>query len=941
MDFGPLDGNAANTAQGDVDSPGQVKLRFLTSNSGADSGRNFYFGGRAFDIPLCASPSPPPSPPPPSPPPPSPPPPLAARRARPLAVLHLRRHGRGDARRRGPARRRALSFALLPRLSDVDDHITPGSQLFHTSRCATRALASRPGGVAMRRALAAGHEASGGEWPSTTFRFLTAVRRRPTAWQRTRPSRHAPEDARSTMRRSGSARSAAQERLTDGTRQTWPLGARAKPGRALFTEAEDNSDAAGPQPPPSPPVLQALAAATLSNPAAAGPQALASPDPVPSKGSRGTNSTRRLHKDFAEAYTDWENEPEPKSSPASYHYSWPGDDRSGTVVCLTMPFSPSPPPPSPPTRVAAHLALAAAALAAALVAALAAAASRPFRRPCPPAGPRPAAAALAASHRRPPAAKQAAQPAPPVPPPPSPPPPVPLPPALAAAALPAPAPWARALAAAAHAAAAAAAALAAARAERAAAAAALARALAAAALAARAEPAAAQPLAAAVAPGVRVQGAPSRRRRVAHRRPRRAVLLVLGDRRLPGAQHALQDRGAHHGRAGRLGLQPARLRRRDGRRGREGRGEGRGRRRRPRAALAVDGRPRRRRRPARAALARHRHRVGVGRAAHRAARHHREDVVRAGGPAVHRAVGQSDPKSVRTERPAPVLARGRQPRRGGGRPQRRRPQRPGLPDGKGHVHLAHLRRLQHHQPVPPARAAQQRGRRHHRRGHARLQQGRRAGPRPAHARRDQAQPHLLRRLARPGDEEPWRKGARDGRHRERRPRGARGRPALRAARARRRHLRRQRRRRRARPSARRRAGHVQVQGHQGGGVRHRRRRRRRLLRGGHRPGRRRRRQPGGRALPDGLEDAHQDPGLEHAHHRRGGRAAQQQPQRARDAHLRQDRHRRRGRGQQVLADPDADQRPPDRRRRHAGPARALRAHDHLLPSSSTPPTSAR
>ena len=156
MDFGPLDGNAANTAQGDVDSPGQVKLRFLTSNSGADSGRNFYFGGRAFDIPLCTSPSPPPSPPPPSPPPPSspPPPPPAApgywqcytygdTAAATTAVEALRADGK-------------LAFCLDS--SDVDDHITPDSQLFSHEPGARRALERVPE-ASLRRALEA-HEAA-------------------------------------------------------------------------------------------------------------------------------------------------------------------------------------------------------------------------------------------------------------------------------------------------------------------------------------------------------------------------------------------------------------------------------------------------------------------------------------------------------------------------------------------------------------------------------------------------------------------------------------------------------------------------------------------------------------------------------------------------------------------------------------------------------------
>ena len=316
MDFGPLDGNAANTAQGDVDSPGQVKLRFLTSNSGADSGRNFYFGGRAFDIPLCASPSPPPSPPPPSPPPPSPPPPSPPPPLPPFPSP--------------PPPARPGMWTCF------EFHYSPEGMAH--ARLYVQAVRDA-GRVAFRvsnAALASGHDD-----PEWKHHFPVSD-----------PVLHDEDDAPDpagmrrrrtlTMEEAEALQRGAREMRMDETNVALERASR----RALFTEAEDNSDGWSPEVDPQT-VLQDIEA-TLSNPAAAGPQALASPDPVPSKGSRGTNSTRRLHKDFAEAYTDWENEPEPKSSPASYHYSWPGDDRSGTVVCLTMPFSPSPPPPSPP-----------------------------------------------------------------------------------------------------------------------------------------------------------------------------------------------------------------------------------------------------------------------------------------------------------------------------------------------------------------------------------------------------------------------------------------------------------------------------------------------------------------------------------------------------------------------------------------------------------------
>ena len=56
---------------------GEILVRLMT-NMAFNTGRNFVFGGRAFDIGTCPHPSPPPSAPPPSPPPSPPPPPPPA-----------------------------------------------------------------------------------------------------------------------------------------------------------------------------------------------------------------------------------------------------------------------------------------------------------------------------------------------------------------------------------------------------------------------------------------------------------------------------------------------------------------------------------------------------------------------------------------------------------------------------------------------------------------------------------------------------------------------------------------------------------------------------------------------------------------------------------------------------------------------------------------------
>ena len=305
-----LDGNQKKRAINFIIEQGQsLDVAYITHRPN-NAGRNFLFAGHSNVVDVCPA-APPPTGPPPGSPPPSPPPPSPSPPPPPPAIPGLWTcFDFGDAQ---------IDY-LFAKLY-VEQARAAGRVAFRVSNSA----------------FASGH--ADPEWqhhfPNSDPTLYTKddkpdyslfgrrLERKPEEMSAAELQEHArvmgPDEVRRAMRRASD--------------------------KAAFAEAEGDSDGASATDPHT--VLQEIEAQLRSPDASDGHRApRSSPEPVPSSNRRRADA-RKLHGTFDEEYANWEADGRPEASPMPFHWSWPGDDEFGAVVCLTMPY-PHPPPALPP-----------------------------------------------------------------------------------------------------------------------------------------------------------------------------------------------------------------------------------------------------------------------------------------------------------------------------------------------------------------------------------------------------------------------------------------------------------------------------------------------------------------------------------------------------------------------------------------------------------------